>query len=53
MVTEIELFESPDLTPLDFSLWGWMKSGIYKTNARGDLLVRILCAAARILKSEN
>jgi hypothetical protein len=25
MVTEMELFESPDLTPLDFCLEDWMK----------------------------
>jgi hypothetical protein len=30
MVTEIELFESADLTPLDFCMWGWMKSEVYK-----------------------
>jgi hypothetical protein len=53
MVTEIELFETPDLTPLEFSLWGWMKNEIYKIDTRGDLLARIFYAAARILKSEN
>jgi hypothetical protein len=31
MVTEIELFESLDLTPLGFCLWGWMKSEANKT----------------------
>jgi hypothetical protein len=31
MVTEKELFESPDLNPLGFCLWGWMKSGVNKT----------------------
>jgi len=30
MFTGIELFESPDLTPLDFCLWSWMKSEVYK-----------------------
>jgi hypothetical protein len=30
MVTKIEMFKSPDLTVLDFGLWGWMKSKIYK-----------------------
>jgi len=30
MVTEIELFESPDLIPFDFCLWGWMQNEIYK-----------------------
>jgi len=26
MVTDVDLFESPELTPLHFGLWGWMKS---------------------------
>jgi hypothetical protein len=30
MYTEIELFESLDLTRLDFCLWGRMKSEVYK-----------------------
>jgi len=30
MVTEIELFEFPDLTLLDFYLWGWMKMSLQK-----------------------
>jgi hypothetical protein len=30
MVTEIELFDSPELTPLDVGVWGWMKSEGYK-----------------------
>ena len=40
MVTEIELFESPDLTPLGFCLWGWMKSEVNKRKvdtARGSV----------------
>ena len=55
MVTEIELFESPDLIPLDFCLWGWMKSEVYKrkVDTRDELLARILDAAARIKKSED
>ena len=53
MVSEIELFESTDLTPLVFSLWGWMKSEIYKINTRGHLLARSFYAADRILKSAN
>jgi hypothetical protein len=50
MVTEIELFESPDLTPLDFCLWDWMKSEVYKRKVvtRDELHARILDAAARI-----
>jgi hypothetical protein len=54
MVTEIELFESPDPIPFDLCLWGWMKS-MYKRkmDARGELLARILDAAARIKKREK
>ena len=35
---------SPDLTPLDFCLWGLMKSEVYKkkVDARDELLVNIL-----------
>ena len=35
---------SPDLTPLDFCLWGWMKSEVYrkKVDTRDELLVNIL-----------
>jgi hypothetical protein len=44
MVAEIELFESPDLTPVDFCGWGCMKS---------KLLAPILDVAARIEKSED
>jgi hypothetical protein len=50
MVTEIQLFESPDQTPLDFCLWRWMKSEVYKTevDTAGELLARILDAAVCI-----
>jgi hypothetical protein len=55
MVTEIELLESPGLTPLDFCLWGWMKSRVYKrkVDTRDELLACILDAAARIKKRED
>jgi hypothetical protein len=55
MVTEIQLFECTDLTPLDFCLWGWMKSEVYKrkVDTRDELLARILDAAAGINKSED
>jgi hypothetical protein len=55
MVTEIELFESPDLTPVHFCLWGWMKSEVYKkkVDTRDELLASILYAAARIKKRED
>jgi hypothetical protein len=49
------LFEFPDLTPLDFCLFGWMKSEVYvrKVNTPDELLSRIVCAAACINKSED
>jgi hypothetical protein len=55
MVTELEIFESPDVTPLDFCLWGWMKSEVYrsKVDTRDEFLTRILDAAARIKKRED
>jgi hypothetical protein len=55
MVIEIELFESPDLTPLDYCLLRWMKSEVYKIilDRRGKLLSRILLAAACIKKSDD
>jgi len=48
----------PNLLPslllyaLDFSLWGWMKSGVCKTKVftRDELVARILEAAARVKK---
>jgi hypothetical protein len=42
MVTEIELFESPELALLDF-IMGWMKMEVYeiKVDTREDLLARI------------
>ena len=35
---------SPDLTPLDFCLWGWIKSEVYKeiVNTRDELVACIL-----------
>jgi hypothetical protein len=38
------LFESAALTPLDFSLWGWMKSKINRRNlnTRDEFLVAFL-----------
>jgi hypothetical protein len=53
--SEIELFESSDLTPLDFCLSGWMKSEVYKRNVdtRDELLAHTLDAAARIKKRQD
>jgi hypothetical protein len=52
MVTEIELFETPYVTALDFCLWGWMKSEVYlrKVDTRDELLSGVLDAASRIKK---
>ena len=35
---------SPELTPLDFCLWGWMKGEVYKenSNTREELVARIV-----------
>jgi hypothetical protein len=60
MGVEIQLFEvqwpprSPDLTPLDFCLWGWMKSEVYKekVNIRDELVAHIMNSAA-LLKQEH
>ena len=45
---------SPDLTPLDFCLWGWMKSEVYKgkVNTRDELVTRIVNSAT-LLKQER
>jgi uncharacterized heparinase superfamily protein len=39
-----------DFTPLDFCLWGWMKSEVYKekVNTREELVARIVNSAALI-----
>ena len=41
---------SPDLTPLDFFLWGHMKSVIFETpvNTQEELAARIVATAAEI-----
>jgi hypothetical protein len=51
-VTDIEPPRFLNITPLDFCLWGWMKSEVYKrmVDAADELLARILDAAARITK---
>jgi hypothetical protein len=50
MVNEVDLFESPDIMLLDFSLWSWMKSEVCKRNVHtgGELLAHISDTAARI-----
>jgi predicted nucleotidyltransferase len=48
MVTEIELFESPDLTSLDLLVW--LDDG-RSSQKKGELFARILfCAAADMQK---
>ena len=49
MVTEIELFEFPDVTPLDFCLCAWMKCEFYKmkVDTRDELPGDTLNAAAQ------
>jgi hypothetical protein len=55
MITEIELFESTDLTPLHFCLWGCMKSEVYKrkVDTRDASLARILDVATRMKERES
>jgi len=55
IVTEIQLFEYPDPTPLHFCLWGWMISEVYerKVDTQHELLICILDAAASIKKVED
>jgi len=55
MVTEIELFEPPDLNPFNFCLWSRKTSEVYerKMSGRDELLVCILYAAANVKKRED
>jgi hypothetical protein len=55
MVIDIERFEYPEITPLNFCLWVCLKSEVYKrkVDTRHDLIARILDAAARIKKRED
>ena len=54
-VTKIGLFEYPDLTPLDFCLWGCMKVEVYKIkmDTWDEFPAGLMCAAVRIKKYEN
>jgi hypothetical protein len=54
LVTETLLFESTDLTPLDFLLWAWLKGEVYKrkVDTREELIARILDAAAGVKKRQ-
>jgi hypothetical protein len=56
MLTGTELFEcSAEATSLDFCVWGWMKSEVYRRNVDtwDVLLARILDVAAGIKKRED
>ena len=54
-VTEIQLFECLELIPLDFCLWGWMKSEVKrkKGDTPDELLAHILDAAGCIKRHED
>jgi len=53
MGVKIQLFEF-GLTPLDFCLWGWMKSEVYKAkvNTRDELVARSMNSAT-LIKQER
>lgn len=55
MDTKIELFESADVTLLDFCLCGCIKNEVYKrnVNTRDEFLARMLKAAACIQERED
>jgi hypothetical protein len=48
--TSVRSWHITDLTPLDFCLWGWMKSEFYKekVNTRDELVICIMNNAALI-----
>jgi len=50
----LNLARTDTITPLDFCLWGWMKSEAYKQkiNTRGELVARIMHSAA-LIKQER
>jgi len=54
MDVEKQLFEV-GLTPLDFCLWGWIKSEVYKekVNTRDELVARITNSAALIMQERQ
>ena len=47
--------QAPELSPLDYYVWGWMKELVYsvKVGTRDALLGRILDAADRIRNSQR
>jgi hypothetical protein len=52
--TAVCILKSPDFSHLDFCLWGWMKSEVYKekVNTRDELVARIMTSAA-LIKQEH
>jgi len=54
MGVKIQLFEVGTYR-LDFCLWGWMKSEVYKekVNTRAELIARIMNSAALIEKERQ
>ena len=52
MVVEVDMFESPDLNPLNFCLWGCLGSGDQKrkVDTKNELFSRIMDAAAHTKK---
>jgi hypothetical protein len=55
VVTKIELFQTPNVIPLDFCLWVSMQRDVYnrKIIKRDKFLARIVNAAARTEKRED
>ena len=51
MITRIQPPRSPDLTPLVFCLWGWMKSAFNNTTL--DTADELLLAVAGIIKRRD
>jgi hypothetical protein len=53
-ITAVWSSKSPDLTPLDFCLWGWIKSEVYKEkiNTRDELVARVMNSAV-LIKQEH
>ncbi|KAJ4447839.1 hypothetical protein ANN_09847 [Periplaneta americana] len=47
--------QSPDLTPLDYCVWDWYKSEVYKrkVETREELLARIIRACAQVKECPN
>jgi NTP pyrophosphatase (non-canonical NTP hydrolase) len=55
MIVEIELFEFPDLIPLDFCLWDCVESEVYKRKmeTRDELRACILYSTGHTKKGED